>query len=54
MTERIIPQDGDAGKFLEGPDGDFLREAVRKVVQELMEAELTSKIGAGRSGRLSR
>jgi putative transposase len=31
----------------EEPDGDWLREVVRRVVQELMEAEVSAQIGAG-------
>jgi transposase-like protein len=35
----------------EEPGGDFLRELVRWTVQELMEAEVSSQIGAGRYER---
>ena len=35
----------------EEPDGDWLREIVRGVVQELMEVEVSAQIGAGRYER---
>ena len=35
----------------EEPEGDPLREIVRWAVQELMEAEVTAQIGAGRYER---
>jgi hypothetical protein len=31
-----------------GPHGDFVREAVAIVARELMEAEVSAEIGAGR------
>jgi transposase-like protein len=32
----------------EDPEADFLQEGVRWLVQELMEAEVSAQIGAGR------
>ncbi len=36
----------------EEPGGDWLRETVRDMVQELMEAEVRTQIGAGRYERI--
>ncbi len=35
----------------EEPEGDPLREIVRWAVQQLIEAELSAQMGAGRYGR---
>lgn len=47
MTREIVREDGDVGKAVDGTDfEERLREAVERVVHELMEAEVTELLGA--------
>lgn len=47
MTEKSVVSRTDLGKILSGPEGDFMREAVRGALREFMEAEVASLVGAG-------
>lgn len=51
MTMQMVRDDGAVSKVLSGPEGDFLREAVARVVHELMEAEVSAQAGAERYER---
>ncbi len=46
MTQEIVRDEGTLAKVLQGPEGDFLREALARFVHELMEAEATTSAGA--------
>ena len=51
MTHEMVEDEGTLAKVLSGPQGDFLREALRTFVHKLMEEEVTALVGAGRYER---
>ncbi len=38
MTEEIVPHESREGQILQGPDWDFLGDAMKKLVREVMES----------------
>jgi transposase-like protein len=51
MTNEMVPHGEDMGEILRGPDGDFLRQATREMLHEIIEDEVAARIGAGRYER---
>ncbi len=51
MTKEIVPHAGDIAQVLQGPEGDFLRQAVTEFLHRLMEAEVSRLAGAERYER---
>jgi len=51
MAKPRMDLSGFVGKLLEEQDGDVLREGVRVLAQALMEAEVTTLVGAERHER---
>ncbi len=53
MTEEIVPHESLEGQILKGPDGDFLRESMKKLLTEIMQSEVAAQIGAALYERTS-
>ena len=47
MTSEMVPQGKDIAQVFAGPEGDVLRRALEGLVRQLMEAEVTARVGAG-------
>ena len=51
MTDSIVPRSGFLDQLLQGGDGDIFRAWIQRVVTEVMEAEVSQKVGAERYER---
>ncbi|MHC4932453.1 MAG: IS256 family transposase [Planctomycetota bacterium] len=51
MTKEIVPHQADIAQVLQGPEGDFLRSAVERLLRQLMEEEVARRAGAERYER---
>jgi hypothetical protein len=47
MTNEIVTPPSAVDQILQGPEGDLLRRCVERMLHEVMDAEVSSQIGAG-------
>lgn len=47
MTSEMVPHETDMTQVLRGPDGDFLRHALERLLHQVMEMEVSARVGAG-------
>ena len=47
MTSELVSQTSDMGQVPAGPEGDFLRRALVRLLHQAMEAEASAQMGAG-------
>ena len=46
MTSEMVPQTRDIAQILAGPEGDFLRKGLERLLHQVMEAEVSAQVGA--------
>jgi len=46
MTSEMVPQTRDIAQLLAGPEGDFLRKGLERLLHQVMEAEVSAQVGA--------